>query len=175
MERKKLIEYLPEFMQTFTEMKEIMRAEDEEITAIDENLQKILDNAFIEDCDEYGIRKYETLLGIMASTEDTLESRKSKVLIRWNSNVPYTYRILIRKLNVICGVNQYTISGSPEDYQICFETSLGMFGEVKELERLFERVLPENIYYESVNTIFCESRGEAMIGGGVCTAEMFSV
>ena len=72
MERKKLIEYLPEFMQTFAEMKEIMRAEDEEITAIDENLQKILDNAFIEDCDEYGIRKYETLLGIMASTEDTL-------------------------------------------------------------------------------------------------------
>ncbi|MEY8428714.1 putative phage tail protein [Lachnospiraceae bacterium 46-15] len=175
MERKRLIEYLPQLMQGFAEMKEIMSAEDKEIDRIEANVQRALDNAFIEDCDEYGIRKYETLLGIMPSTEDTLESRKSKVLIRWNAYVPYTYKVLVRKLDLICGADRYAISGNSEDYHLCFSTSLELFGEVRELEKLFENVLPANLYYEAKNMIVCESSGLALGSGGVCAAEMFCV
>lgn len=107
-----------------------------------------MNNAFIEDCDEYGIQKYENLLGITPSTEDTLNSRKLRVLLRWNDYIPYTYRVLVNKLNALCGVNNYTITGDHSEYYLHFETKLELFGQVKELEELFERVLPDNIYYD---------------------------
>ncbi len=173
MERKRLIEYLPQLMQGFAEMKEIMSAEDEEMDRIAGRLQKALENAFIEDCDEYGIRKYETLLGITPSTEDTLESRKAKVLIRWNAYVPYTYKVLVRKLDLICGAERYTIEGNLKKYHLRFCTFLELFGEVREIEKLFENVLPANLYYEAKNAIICESSSQVIGGGVVCAAEMF--
>lgn len=168
MERKQLLEYLPPFMQQLLEIKEIMQTEDVEMDGIDTNIQKVLDNAFIKDCDEYGIQKYETLLGIIPSFQDTLESRKSRVFLHWNDDIPYTYRMLVRKLNAFCGVNNYTITGDESAYYLHFETSLGLFGQVKELEEVLEKTLPANIYYKSSNSLKCESNSLLNIGGGVC-------
>lgn len=166
--RKKLLKYLPDFMKQFVEMKEINQAGDKEFQHLDGNIERLLNNAFIEDCDEYGIQKYENLLGITPNAEDTLDSRKSRVLLRWNDYVPYTYRVLVNRLNTFCGVNNYTITGDQSDYYLHFETRLELFGQVKELEDLFERILPENMYYESMNSLDCQINGNAFIGAGVC-------
>ena len=104
-ERKKLIQYLSPFAQSFGEMQEIMRVEEKWIDKMESHIGKIYDNAFIEDCDEYGIRKYEKLLGILSDTEEKLATRKLRVRVGWNDTIPYTYRTMIRKLNLLCGVN----------------------------------------------------------------------
>lgn len=171
MERKKLLDYLPDFMRQFSEMKEITETEDTELDEIDISIQKVIDNAFIEDCDEYGIKKYETLLGISPSSQDTLDSRRSRVFLRWNDDIPYTYRVLIRKLNALCGVNNYTITGDESAYYLHFETSLGLFGQVKELEQLLEKILPVNIYYELSNSLRLEANNEIKLAGSVCVVE----
>lgn len=165
--RKKLLEHLPDFMKQFAEIKEICKIGDLEFQHLDANIESILNNAFIEDCDEYGIQKYENLLGITPSTEDTLNSRKLRVLLRWNDYIPYTYRVLVNKLNALCGVNNYTITGDHSEYYLHFETKLELFGQVKELEELFERVLPDNIYYESMNSLYCSINGNVIIGAGL--------
>lgn len=175
MERKQLLEYLPSFMQEFFEMKEIMKTEDVEMDVIDTGIEKVLDNAFIQDCDEYGIKKYETLLSIMPSSQDTLESRKSRVFLRWNDDIPYTYRVLIRKLNAFCGVNNYTLTGDESAYYLHFETSLGLFGQVKELEEMLEKMLPVNIFYELSNNLECEACSSVNLAGGVCFVTKITV
>lgn len=175
MERKKLLDYLPDFMRQFSEMKEIMETEDTELDDIDISIQKVIDNAFIKDCDEYGIKKYETLLGISPSSQDTLESRRSRVFLRWNDAIPYTYRVLIRKLNALCGVNNYTITGDESAYYLHFESSLGLFGQVKELEQLLEKILPVNIYYELSNILECEASNSIKLVGGVCLVTKITV
>lgn len=150
-ERKKLIEYLPPFMQQFPEMQEIMKTQNLETDRINKNMLAILDNAFIEDCNEYGIKKYESILGIVPIAEDTLESRKIRVLNRWNDTLPYTYRVLLRRLNIFCGVNNYDIGGNLENYELFIKTDIPEKGQVEELEVLLDGMIPENIYMDAAN------------------------
>lgn len=174
-QRKQLIRYLPDFMKQFGEFQEIMKVEDLQFDRMDVKMQSILNNAFIEDADEYGIQKYETLLGFVPSVNDTLELRKSRVLLHWNNRTPYTYRVLILKLNSLCGVNNYNISGSQENYHLHFETHLSLFGQVKELEILLEKILPENMYYESSNMLECRLEGAMNLGGNSCLVSTVEV
>ena len=133
-------------MQSFGELQEIMRVEEKWMDKLQAGIEKIYDNAFIEDCDEYGIRKYEALLGILPGPQDKLEVRKRRVLAEWNMVMPYTYRTMLRQLNVLCGVNNYDIDSDLENYRISF--SIYERDDVSEIERVVDRILPQNIWYE---------------------------
>lgn len=159
MDRKRLIDYLPPIMQNFKEIKEITNAEQKEVDLIDGEISKVLDNAFIESCDEYGIKKYEKLVGVTPTAQDTLESRKSRVLIRWNNFVPYSYKVLIRKLNIFCGVNNYDISGDLKNYELVIQTMLSLPGQSKELEVMLNKMLPLNIALSVLNDLEYELVG----------------
>ncbi len=116
--RKRLIDYLPPFMQDFAEIKAVMRTEQPELDRAWLDIQIPLADAFIMDCDEYGIKKYESFVGTIPDPEDTLDARKARVLIYWNNFVPYTYRVLVRRLNELCGAGNYEIYGSLENYEL---------------------------------------------------------
>lgn len=175
MERKKLIENLPFFMQQFAEIKEIMQVENDEMDRIDANIQRTLENAFIEDCDEYGIKKYETLLGIVPTAEDTLDSRKSRVLVRWNDAIPYTYRTLIAKLNVLCGVNNYDVSGDLKRYELIITTHLSLIGQTKELENLLDRIVPVNMIPFTQNQLNYDLEGTVYAYGITVETRHFTI
>lgn len=170
LERKKLIDYLPPFTQQFDEIKEIMETENKQFDTLNENLQKVLDNAFIADCDEYGIKKYESLLNLVPVPEDTLDSRKSRVLLRWNEYVPYTYRVLIRRLNAYCGVNNYNITEDLKRYYLHIRTNLNLYGQVTEFEKMCERIIPMNIEVTARNQMHQELDGTVFLGGAAVTA-----
>lgn len=170
MERKKLIEYLPPFLAQFEEIKEIMRAEDGQLDDIDRSIQQALNNSFITDCDEYGIKKYETFLSIMPGPEDTLESRKSRVLLRWNEYVPYTYRVLVNRLNAFCGVNNYEITGNLKRYYLHIRTNLNLPGQVAEFEKMCDRIIPMNIEAAAANQMEHVPWGPVSMGGAVAAS-----
>lgn len=149
-DRKKLIEFLSPFVQSFGEIQEIMRVEEKQMDKLEAGVGKIYDNAFIEDCDEYGIKKYEALLGVVPEAEDKLETRKMRILAQWNSVLPYTYRTLVRQLNILCGVNNYDIDSELEDYVISFSIYGGM--DTTEINKQLDRILPENIVYDVRST-----------------------
>ena len=174
-ERKKLIEYLPPFMQQFPEMQEIMKTQNIEIDRINKNMLSVLDNAFIKDCNEYGIKKYENILGIVPTAEDTLESRKIRVLNRWNDTLPYTYRVLLRRLNVFCGVNNYDISGKLEDYELFITTDLPKKGQVDELDMMFDGIIPVNMYMDAANKMKRKLRSTHYTAGAVTSTRIRTI
>jgi len=154
MERKRLIEYLPRFMQDFSELKELLNITNGETDAINTQVGRILDEAFIDDCTEYGIKKYESICGILPADTDTLEERKARVKIKWNDSIPYTFIALIRKLNVYCGgADFYDIDANMEDYEISIFTHLSLSTTVQEVEKMIDRIMPANMHYESFNNI----------------------
>ena len=57
-QRKKLIDLLPEFMKQFKEIQEIMKVEEKMLQGVEEQVEIILNNAFIERCDEENIKHY---------------------------------------------------------------------------------------------------------------------
>lgn len=175
MERKKLIEYLPPFMRDFAEIKEIMNVEDAELDILNKKMWSVLDNCFIEDCDEYGIKKYENILGIIPLAEDTLESRKIRVLNRWNDTIPYTYKVLIRKLNIFCGVNNYEITGNLKDYELVITTSLSYIGQANELDIMLDKVVPVNMNITSNNNLTREINGTAFMIAATIQKNTFTI
>gem|GEM_PF-386953 len=173
--RKRLIDYLPPFMQDFAEIKAIMHTENPELDRAWHDIQMPLADAFILDCDEYSIKKYETFVGITSNPEDTLDSRKARVLIWWNNFIPYTYRVLVRRLNSLCGTGNYEIYGNLEDYELFIATHLMFSGQVESLEHLLEQIVPMNMNFGSENEFICTINGLMGCAGGVCTIEKITI
>lgn len=171
MTRKRLIDYLPPFMQDFAEIKAIMRTEQPELDRAWLDIQIPLADAFIMDCDEYGIKKYETLVGVIPGPGDTLDERKARVLIWWNNFIPYTYRVLVRRLNALCGAGNYEISGSLENYELLLKTNLMLGGQMQSLEHLIIQMVPMNMNCGAENELICDADGFMGCTGGVCTIE----
>lgn len=161
MERKKLIEYQSSFTRKFAEIKELMKAGDNEMELLDKRVQRILNNAFIMDCDTYGIKKYESMLSILPDAEDTQESRKSRILIRWNDTIPYTWRTLLKKLDLLCDGDYKVDNDFKSGYTLNITTHLALPGQVKELECLLEKILPRNLAVEAKNMVETKVSGIA--------------
>ena len=174
-ERKKLIEYLPTFMQQFPEMQEIMKTQNVETDILNKNIFEVLDNAFIEECNEYGIKKYENILGIIPTAEDTLGSRKIRVLNRWNDTLPYTYRVLIRRLNILCGVNNYDISGELKRYELFITTDLPEQGAIDELSIMIDSIIPVNMFVKSDNKMRRGTKNVRYVGGTVISTRFRTI
>lgn len=158
-------------MQDFAEIKAIMKAENPEFDQAWLDIQIPLADAFIMDCDEYGIKKYETLVGVVPNPEDTLDERKARVLVYWNNFIPYTYRVLIRKLNNLCGIGNYEISGDLRNYELFLNINLMFSGQMQSLEHLIIQTVPMNMNCDIKNEFTCNISGFIGCVGAVCTTE----
>ncbi len=171
MTRKRLLDYLPPFMQDFAEIKAIMKTEQPELDRAWLDIQIPLADAFIMDCDEYGLKKYEAFVGVIPGPEDTLDERRARVLIWWNNFIPYTYRVLVRRLNDLCGIGNYEITGSLENYELFLKTNLMLSGQMQSLEHLIIQMVPMNMNCGTDNELICDADGFMGCAGGVCSIE----
>jgi len=153
-----LASYLPEFMKEFEEPVAALEAENPEFHVMWSAADRILYNRFISTADEYGISRFEKLLGIYPDVGDTLEVRRMRVRNRWFNSTPYTIRMLALKLTECLGKqhnfdiyadfhNTYMMTVtiySPDDSQA---------EEVKHLLNVMVPVnIPADIIYESVTS-----------------------
>ena len=151
-----LVSYLPPYLQIYKEQVAALEAENPEFILIWDAVDHCLYNHFISTADEYGISRYEKIMGIIPDEHDNLESRRSRVQVNWVNLLPYTMKTFLQKLNVLCGANNYIVSGSfTEEYLLTIITYLENLGQVDELNELFNEILPCNIVVDSTNQIIC--------------------
>lgn len=171
-----LVSYLPPFMQTYKESVAALEAENPEFLIVWKATDRVLYNHFISTADEYGISRFEKMLGIHPTSEDTLESRRSRVQSKWFNAIPYTMKVLLQKLTVLCGDTDFTLSNNfTEGYTLNIDTDLELFGQVEELEYIINTMIPENIVVISKNSIPCNINGTVLFGGGICFTNNFLI
>lgn len=169
-----LIDYLPETSRNYKEMKKIMDIETTELQCLGDELDAVSKNQFIQTCDVNGIKKFEKFLGISANDEESLELRRSTVLLRWSESVPYTYKGLLEKLDVICGGNYKSIPKF-DKYELDLLVKLELKGQVRELDTFLEKVMPANIKYSVKNELDYDVKGDIFHGGSVVSCEIVSI
>ncbi len=148
-----LLSYLPPFLREYDETKTALDAENPEFKLLWEQSARVLDESFILTANEYGIGRFEKLTGILPDPESDLEARRSAVMVKWLSKLPYTYRMLLKQLEVICGEDFSVIKRLDEEYFLRVVTHLRDFGKTAEVKRLLDEMIPANItadYYNSV-------------------------
>ena len=93
----------------------------------------------------------------------------------YKRQVPYTYKVLLRRLNIFCGVNNFDISGNLKDYELFITTNLFKPGQVKEFEIMLDRLIPVNIYLRTDNKAAHDISGKESIGGNVTYTRMRTI
>lgn len=142
---RKLIDYLPPFLQEYKELKIINHTEQEEIEQAWEAAEKLLKEPFLLSASTYGISRIEKILKIQALDTDDLETRMFRVLLKLNEVLPYTYRTIKRHLDEICGKAEYELQVHSEEFTIDAIFEIEERQKLVELGRYLDEVLPANL------------------------------
>lgn len=162
--------YLPPYLKGYKEIAETLKAEDPEFKLLWEAVDRLLKNQFIEDADEYGISRREDIIGILPSSQDNLESRRSRVQALWWNPTPYSIRAFVAKIADLCGENGYEVDKTRlEEYWLGLTTHLSRYGQVDNLKQLILGMPPCNIVIEAVNDIVALVCAAIVYAGTVVT------
>lgn len=145
-----LVSYLPPFMAEYREIAATLKAEESEFSLAGKAIDQILQNEFIVTADIDGVSRFERMLHIYPSDTDLLEDRRSRVLAKYNENIPYTKMGLEEILTVLCGKNEYQVRIHPENYSMEIRISLRAKKQLGSVKETLIRILPCNIMFSVV-------------------------
>lgn len=150
-----LISHLPLYIQGYREMQGVMNAEEPELQLMEDTSETIKNNMFVLSTDEAGIERYENMFGLTPLKDDTLSNRQAKVLAQYTNTVIYTMRGLIERLNVICGIGNYTLELIPDEYKINIGLHIRVAKLANTISSMLADMIPANmlcIYSVNYNT-----------------------
>lgn len=171
-----LLKHLPLFIQEYREIRTIMNAENPEFQIAEDETEIIFNNQFIQSCNLKGIAKFESLMGIVPEPDDTLASRISRVLTRWNDTVPYTFIVLCQRLDTLCGEGNYEIERDINNYTMDITTHLELVGQTDELEYMLGYMIPANIAMTIRNEMYFNmTDGTAKLASGITFCNIIEI
>jgi len=135
----------PPIIQELEEFQKIAEIEELFFKRLQQEIQNIVDDQFIQTATEKGIARREKILKIAPFADDTLETRRFRVQGAWNDKLPYTYRVLLERLDSLCGPDGYVIELNAGEYSLNIKIELTrrrMFDEVVKISR---QMVPANI------------------------------
>lgn len=142
---RKLLDYLPPYMQEYPEMIGIMGAEQHRIDSMWDSAEAAFADQFIQEATEYGVSRWESMLVINPKDTDTLPERKFRILTRLNQELPYTLRGLERSLTSLCGADGYEVTVHAAEYHIEIRLALGNKNNYADVESLLQKMIPANM------------------------------
>lgn len=179
---RKLIEYLPEFMRDFREIKFLTAKEQEQAEKLWGALESIWQNQFIESLDEEGCRRWEGILKIHQRGYGTLKERRDAIKSKMAEQRPFTMRTLRRTLTALCGADGFDVKMTPEEYLLQIKVRVAAeasnrdaLGLLRAVDAYVERVKPCNLTYES--SLFDRHTGHvgSYYGCGVSVSKTYFV
>lgn len=148
-----LKQYMPTYYDGVREMNELLNIEDSLFSSYLTEFDKVKTNQFIMTADLDGIENYERILGITATTGETLDFRRSRALNRWVDIVPYTHNALYSKIARLQDNYNFDIEYEYDAYRISIRANLELPGQVDELDYALMEMIPANIEIISRNEI----------------------
>ncbi|MEG0297632.1 MAG: putative phage tail protein [Clostridium sp.] len=101
--------YFPNIYEGILETDNLIKAENSLFNELDEELNRLLLNQFINTCDVQTLNLHETMLKIVPDPRESIIFRRQRMLNRLSMNSAFTLKFLKQKLNEIIGENNYEI------------------------------------------------------------------
>jgi hypothetical protein len=135
----------PPIMQELKEFQKIAEIEDVFIEKLWQEIENIVDDQFIQTATEKGIARREKMLNVSPFADDTLETRRFRVQGVWNDKLPYTYRVLLERLDSLCGPDGYVIELDAGQYSLNIKIELTKKRMFDEVVRITRQMVPANL------------------------------
>ena len=146
MYERSLIKYLPEFLRGIREYKAILTdAVEPEIVELFQATEDSLNDQFVETASEYGVSRYENIVGVVPKATYSLEDRKFTILMRINEHTPYTLASLKQKLENLCGKDNYSVREDVDNYTLTVRIALTARNNYNDVAVMLEKIVPANM------------------------------
>ena len=143
--RKKLISYLPPELQKVLEFQYLTGEEQKKIDQLAAAIDGVLNNQFIDDADELGVRRYESIFKIIPKATDSLNERKFRIKLKMSEQLPFTMRALERQLENLCGADGYEIKLNHNAYHLSVKIMVVERNNVEDVRKMLLRMVPANL------------------------------
>lgn len=140
--------YWPPVVRDTDEFQQIAEAENPEFNNLAECIYRVLQDAFVHDATGYGVRRWESILGISPAASDTLDDRKARILTYLNIKLPYTWRVLKQMLTEFLSDEQWVMEYINDECKLILHTDRISDDKLQTIKTLLEKVVPQNIEVE---------------------------
>lgn len=137
-----LIKYLPEYMRKINEIKRLMEVEQQDFDKLIKNIKGVQSEMFVETANEYGIKRFEKMLGIKGVNGESIDLRRFRVLLKLTSNE----RVFIKeRLDSLIGSESYRFSLDINFMRLEVRVMVESKEYLDEVKELLDRFVPCNI------------------------------
>ena len=136
----------PRLISNIPDIVTIYEINDGQIDELDASLEELEGNLLTSTMNAENVGRWEAILGINPSDSDTLDERRFRILSRKLEKLPYSYRVIYRKLETLSpdGV-EMNIDYSRKHLQI--KIGLQSAQMLAEVEKFLEEALPLSMTY----------------------------
>ncbi|WP_289146793.1 putative phage tail protein [uncultured Megamonas sp.] len=145
----KVQRYYPNVIANSDEFKQLAILENEEFKSIWEVLFKWFKNKFVYEADLQGIQRWEEMLKIIPKNKETLEDRRSNILVKINSILPYTIRRLKQILDFKFGKDN-AIPLTTKNYELIINFNNEIELNAKIMRALLRAIIPANLIFKII-------------------------
>ena len=142
----------PEIIKNISEIVTIYNHNDVQEEELNNFINEMDDNISLDDMKESGIKKWEKILKVNHFDDDTLEERRFRVKAKRLEKLPYSYRVIRRKLNILCGDN-YTFDIDDKRSSVSVKIGLKSKRMKTDVISFLDDVLPLNMIF-SVSILY---------------------
>ena len=142
-----ILNYLPPVINEIKELVEIANVENPVVNMLWKEIENALNNQFVTtvNADKNGATRYEKMLKLNVPATDTLETRRFRILTRYQEQAPYTWPVLKNMLDSLLGEGNYTMTRNIAEKWLDVKVKLTVKGQFDTVQILLERITPQNM------------------------------
>ena len=165
-----ILEWIPYGFRDIEAFKVLATVENVELDELYQAIETMMNDQFIYDAAESGIKRWEKLLNIKPLASATLDERRWEILNRLNVKVPYTTTMLRNKLKALYG-NNFTMNVISDTYTVKVRILEEQVKTLPSTQAMLDVIVPANMLidlrtFESDGTISTTTSvlGRAVLG-----------
>lgn len=135
---------LPEWFQNVVEFNKLLETEAAELEEAENHIRSVRNNCYIQTADEAAILMLEKRFGIVYQGE-SLDFRRSRIMQRYNTVVPFTVGFLKDRLTELYGAEGFEVEVDTGKFIIDIKITSDRYGAVNLLYNLLWDILPAHM------------------------------
>lgn len=141
MERN-MLDYLPDALRPYRELRAMAAGWQVLFDGLWRAADQALDDQFVTTAGEYGLSRWESMLGIRVKGTESLDKRRARVLSRLLEQLPFTMRGLLVQLETLCGGDGFTVELREGNNVLYVRCPLALKQYREDARGLLERIVP---------------------------------
>lgn len=137
--------YLPQIFKEIEEIQAIAHVETPILNGLWQKIEDILNDQFIVTATDCGLSRQEKMLKLNVPATDTIETRRFRLLSRYQEQAPYTNTVLKQLLDSLLGEGKYYYERNVAEKWLTVKLELTVKGQFEAVELMLERITPQNM------------------------------